>query len=240
MTTSLYQSCISGIITPNLGGFMRIPKRDYWIERGFSSRKEWLNSRMENYRNKTSKPCIYCFESCWGNRIYCSNKCTVLDSIEKKDNACWEWTKGKNPAGYGVFKNLDDRSQKPGNKMRLILAHRASYILHKGEIPEGKLVCHSCDNRSCCNPDHLWLGSPKDNARDALKKGRLNTQGLTYQLKKGCKSPSSKLEPHILEIRQRILNNERIAEIAESYHVTPQAIYSIKHGKTWKENYGGL
>lgn len=214
---------------------MRTPKRDYWTERGFSSREEWCQSRMQKYREKTSKPCLSCGESCWGNRVYCSNKCTVLDSIVKEENGCWEWIKGKNPAGYGVFKNLDERNQKPGNKMRAMLAHRASYILHKGEIPEGKFVCHSCDNRACCNPDHLWLGTHKENAVDALKKNRLYLNGLTYKLKKGGKSPSAKLEPYLKDIRERIEKKERIAEIAESYGVTPQAIYSIRDGKTWRE-----
>jgi hypothetical protein len=227
-------------MTPNPGGFMRMWKKDYWIERGFSSREEWLESRMKTYREKTAKSCLQCGVSCWGNRVYCSNKCTVLDSVEKKENGCWEWTKSKNPSGYGIFKNLDDRTQKPGNKMRIMLAHRASYILHKGEIPYGKFVCHSCDNRGCCNPEHLWVGSPKDNARDALRKGKLYLEGLTYQLKKGGKSPAAKLETHISEIRNRIAAGERIAEIAESYEVTPQAIYSIKHGKTWREDYGGV
>jgi len=240
MALSLYETCIHDIILLNQGVFMRIPKRDYWTERGFSTRQKWLDYRMEIYRKKTSKPCLNCSCECWGNRVYCSNKCTVISSIEKKSNGCWEWIKAKNPSGYGIFKNLDDRNQSIGNKMRIILSHRASYIIHKGEIPKGKFVCHSCDNRSCCNPDHLWIGSPKDNARDALKKGRLHLDGLTFQLKKGCKSPAAKLESHISEIRKRIANSERIVEIAESYQVSPQAIYSIKHGKTWKGDYGGL
>lgn len=240
MVNSLYKTCAYDIISPQQGDFMRKPKRDYWTERGFSSREEWCKSRMQKYREKTSKPCLNCCELCWGNRVYCSNKCTVLDSIQKKENGCWEWIKGKNPAGYGIFKNLDDRTQNLGNKMRSILAHRASYIMHKGEIPEGKFVCHTCDNRACCNPNHLFLGSSKDNVRDALKKNRLYLEGLTFRLPKGGKSPASKLEPFLNEIRTRILNNERIAEIAESYDVTPQAIYSIKHGKTWKEDYGRL
>jgi Autographiviridae endonuclease len=236
----LNETSIYDIIPPVLVGIMHTWKKDYWTERGFSSREEWLESRMKSYRKKTAKQCLKCGVSCWGNRVYCSNKCTILDGIEKNESGCWEWIKSKNPSGYGIFKNLDDRTQKSGNKMRGMLAHRASYIIYKGEIPPGKFVCHSCDNRGCVNPDHLWLGSPKDNARDALKKGKLHLEGLTYQLKKGCKSPASKLEPYISEIKKRIESGERIAEIAEIYEVTPQTIYSIKHGKTWKGDYGGV
>ena len=108
--------------------------------------------------------------------------------------------------------------------MRSILVHRAAYNIFKGDIPLGKFVCYSCDNRACCNPDHLWIGNHKDNARDALKKYRLFLKGLTYQLKKGCKSPAAKLESYL----------------AESYCGIPQAIYSIKYGKTWKGDYGWL
>jgi hypothetical protein len=222
-------------MTPYKGDFMRKPKRDYWTERGFASREEWCKSRMQKYREKTSKPCLNCGESCWGNRVYCSNKCTVLDSIEKKDNGCWEWVKYKNPAGYGYFKNLDDRTQNIGNRMRGILAHRVSYEIHKGEIPEGKFVCHRCDNRACCNPDHLWLGSPKDNARDALRKGRLAVENLTYRPPKG-KSINAKLSrEQVIEIKKRIEKNDRIIEIAEDYNVNPQCIYFIKNGKTWRD-----
>jgi hypothetical protein len=214
---------------------MRKPKRDYWTERGFSSREEWLNWRNHQYRMKTSKLCLRCGESCWGNRVYCSNKCTILDSVEKNEKGCWEWKKFKNPSGYGIFTNLDDRSQNPGNKMRNVLAHRASYIMHKGEIPEGKFVCHTCDNRGCVNPDHLFIGTPKDNARDALRKGRLAVENLTYRPPKG-KSFNAKLTIYdVKEIKRRISENHRVIEIAEDYFVAPQCIYYIKHGKTWRE-----
>ena len=213
---------------------MRIPKKEYWKERGFETREEWLKWRMNKYREKTSKKCIYCSSNCWGNRVYCSNKCTVLDSFEKKENGCWEWIKGKNPAGYGVFKNLDDRTQNRGNKMRNILAHRSSYNIFKGEIPEGKFVCHTCDNRSCCNPDHLWIGDAKQNARDALRKNRLHVKNLTYRSKKGCPSINAKLtEDDVKQIKKRINNNDRIIEISEDYNVGFACIYNIKNGKTW-------
>ena len=79
-----------------------------------------------------------------------------------KSGECWLWTGGKTYDGYGMMK-VDGRQT---------YVHRFSYQLHKGEIPEGMFVCHSCDVPNCVNPDHLWLGSPADNTADMFKKGR--------------------------------------------------------------------
>ena len=75
---------------------------------------------------------------------------------------CWIWTAHKYPKGYGQF----------GFNGKVTAAHRVSWILHYGPIPEGLLVCHRCDNPSCVNPEHLFLGTAKDNAEDMGRKGR--------------------------------------------------------------------
>ena len=80
-----------------------------------------------------------------------------------KTQNCWNWIGETRFGGYGYLYL--------GNH-KYIRVHRFSYKLHKGKIPTGLLVCHSCDNRICVNPDHLWLGTHKDNAIDKMKKGR--------------------------------------------------------------------
>lgn len=82
------------------------------------------------------------------------------DKVDKRgDNDCWNWTGFKFPTGYGRL----------GRKG---YAHRFSYLLANKVLPRGLCVCHSCDNPSCVNPNHLWLGTVADNMHDRDKKGR--------------------------------------------------------------------
>ena len=125
---------------------------------------------------------------------------------------CWIWDKAKNTNGYG---HLWDKETK-----RFLHAHRVYYEKLVGEIPEGHVVCHTCDNPSCVNPSHLFLGTHKDNMQDARKKGRLSC----------VDTKSAKLTwDQVDEIRSRYAQYETQTSLAKKFGVSISLIYHILH-----------
>lgn len=108
-----------------------------------------------------------------------------FEKIEKKD--CWEWTAKRDRQDYGILK-VDGKNRK---------AHRVSWVIHFGNIPENMCVLHKCDNTCCVNPEHLFLGTVGDNNKDRELKGRGG------QLKGEEQGLSKLTEKQVLEIRDR-------------------------------------
>ena len=92
--------------------------------------------------------------------------------IPEPNSGCWLWISATKQNGYGVFNCGDETT---------VRAHRWSYEFHKGPIPNGLVVCHSCDVRCCVNPHHLWVGTVKQNQMDMMKKGRWVDHYLLYK-----------------------------------------------------------
>lgn len=134
-----------------------------------------------------------------------------------KGSRCWEWSASKTKKGYGSFGFVDGTEY----------AHRVSWILSFGNIPDGIFVCHGCDNRSCVNPDHLFLGSALDNSKDMVSKGRSMTDD---------KNPQAKLTPKdVVSIRDILYKSELShRKIAKMFGVSSATISFIGSGLTWK------
>lgn len=121
--------------------------------------------------------------------------------------------------------------QAGGRKGRLIRAHRLSYELHHGLIGNGLDICHTCDNPSCVNPAHLFLGTAKTNAEDMCRKGR--GKGPTHLI--GTRHPSAKLtEDAVVAIRAAYAEGTTsLQRLADEYRVSKKSILQVVHRRIW-------
>lgn len=109
-------------------------------------------------------------------------------------------------------------------------AHRASYMLHRGPIPVGMQVCHTCDRPACVNPEHLFLGTNKENSEDMFRKGR-------YVSSPGSSNGFARLdESQVAEIKQKLAQPYHgiQRQLAREYGVDPRTISTISTGVRWR------
>lgn len=129
----------------------------------------------------------------------------------KRDCECWVWRGAANERGYGRYADT--------------MAHRVAYTLIKGEIPEGALVRHVCDNPPCCNPKHLLIGSHSDNSKDAIDRRRIAW---------GERNHNTRItEEDAVYIRK---NPDKLTgkALAAKFGMSPSSISYIRSGHTWK------
>lgn len=137
------------------------------------------------------------------------------------NSGCWLWTGCRAAFGYGRINAADNGPAQVKN------AHRVSWEMNKGEIPDGLCVLHKCDNPACVNPDHLFLGTRRDNVHDMVSKKR-NRSGDQRGERHGGRKLSSE---DVRDIRKR----ERSAtDYAEHYGVHWRHIYAVWRSEKWQ------
>lgn len=143
--------------------------------------------------------------------------------VEKRGaDECWPWLSTKTSGGYGT---LGIGSRREGKEM----AHRVSYRLHQGPIPDGRWVLHSCDNPGCVNPRHLRCGTPAENSQEAQDKGRMKQTHYS-----GENNHRAKLLPADVEfIRANPTASRKY--LAGLYGVEVSTISRIRSNETWKQ-----
>lgn len=130
-------------------------------------------------------------------------------------SGCWEWLGAKDSNGYGAIRGI-------GGTKR---AHRVSFALHRGDIPNGMHVCHRCDNRACVNPEHMFLGTHAENVADRNAKGR-------QARLKGTTNGQAKLtETDVAAIRSAVGISQ--IKLAEQFGVSHTLVWRIRAGKCW-------
>ena len=141
---------------------------------------------------------------------------------------CWIWTAHCNAKGYGQFgkgKKVDG----------LILAHRASWLIHKGKLSADKLICHTCDTPACVNPAHLFEGTHADNASDMVNKGRQSKGKQRNGVRRGEDNNKSKLTSELVQYaRAEVANGRSRRSVARELGVYHSTIIRLVKGKTWE------
>lgn len=144
---------------------------------------------------------------------------------------CWEWTAGRAIKGqYGIIATQTGSPPK--------LAHRLSWEIHYGEIPDGTQVCHKCDNGLCVRPTHFFAGTMSDNMRDRTAKGRTKNGAKTHpeKMKRGEEHGMAKLtEESVREMRALYASGHWMQiELAEKYGVSQSRVSTIMSRKQWR------
>lgn len=150
-----------------------------------------------------------------------------LNSFSVGDaNECWEWKGYKDNLGRGVL--ITSKSE---GKIRHLVASRFSWKYYRGNVPEELFVCHHCDNYACVNPNHLFLGTPKDNTQDMIKKGRKGYNNI-----RGERHPKAKLTWKMVDTIRELYSTHEYSqsELGRAFKIGNRQICYIVHNKSWK------
>lgn len=211
------------------------PSKD--IDTSYSIRScDACGKQFNRYGFSRKQKSYYCTKICMNSKVHLWNKKDrfiwssatleektnrLRDIFERsvvKSEGCWDWKGVAHHSGY-CHMNYDGKSMS---------INRISWELNFGEIPNGLFVLHKCDNRRCSNPDHLFLGSSKDNHKDMMNKGR---QNIPF----GENHKNSKLtSDNVKKIKELLQLGVTMSRISKDFKISMGSINAIKHRRTWK------
>lgn len=145
------------------------------------------------------------------------------DRVIQQDG-CWGWRGSISGTGYARIQT---------GRGGIVIASRLSWEIHNGPIPAGMYICHHCDNPVCCNPKHLFVGTPAENYQDCVNKGRAHSldgvrpEGETHHSAKLTAEKAS-------EIRRRARSGESQRSLARAFGVALSSIQAVVHMETWR------
>jgi len=211
--------------------------RSYIIKR---SKKTCLTCGSEFLKLESKKTAKFCSVKCiryqgdkdklktvrskgfWQNATEEQKFNRLKDKYEElvvKNDGCWSWKRKLMKNGYASLNQ---------GRTKVILAHRLSWMIHNGPIINNSFVLHKCDNPPCSNPEHLFLGTPKDNSDDMISKNR-------KKVSSGIKHYNVKLTvDKVIEIKTLIKEGFSQGFLGRKFNVSPSTIQNISDGKTWK------
>lgn len=164
--------------------------------------------------------------TCFGKKAKVDPELRFWMSVKSSRDGCWEWQGYINQNGYG-FTRIRGKGW---------LAHRLSWLWHYGELPQGKSVCHHCDNPKCVRPDHLFVGSQTDNMQDMAAKGR---HGANATLTRET-AASLAAEYKMLPTSGKHKTPGSVAELAKRYGVTVKTVLAVNRREVWAHSTQGI
>lgn len=205
---------------------------------------------MQSDSTVSTTICVHCATPLSAHQIgqkyrCCSHQCATSARVkpaserfwglfDRADIGCWVWRRNHTAAGYGQLRS-------GGKGEPVLYAHRLSWEIHFGPIPDGLFVCHHCDNPPCVRPDHLFLGTQADNVRDKIAKGRQPRGDAHYSRRTPDRVRRGDLHPlaRLTASQVRSIRSEHAAggitmkALSRRYGVNPSVISVIIARKSW-------